>query len=408
MRIQKIVIRGYRSIKDVEWQPGKLNVLIGPNGSGKSNLLRAIELLRFAVEGKLEQNLLRAGGIGSLVWDGKVNNLGWKLEAVPGSIRPGLPPPPNVKPRVKPDNEAVAYELVVTRFGFGNWYAVEQELLADYARVIKGEQQQPFKYLERDKNHAVFFDSQERKLTPPKDRVSDKETLLSQMGVMAGPLVFFFHSSIESWGIYHDLVVHEGAPVRQATVTRRQVRLDSDGQNLVAVLHTLYTTNRDFKKQLNTAMRAAFGREFEELEFPPAEDQRVQMRLHWKSLKSAQSTADISDGTLRFLMLIAILASPASGDFIAIDEPETNLHPSMFPILADLAAEASRTKQILLTTHSPEFLDALGPKQPTTTVVQNVEGETRLATVSGDDLQKWLKRYSLGQLFESGELEALV
>jgi predicted ATPase len=87
-----------------------------------------------------------------------------------------------------------------------------------------------------------------------------------------------------------------------------------------------------------TPMAAAFGDEFEELVFPPAADQRVQMRIRWKSLKREQSAADISDGTLRFLLLLTILASPEAAPLIAIDEPETGLHPSMLPIIASMRA----------------------------------------------------------------------
>src|SRR5690348_10493130 len=126
-------------------------------------------------------------------------------------------------------------------------------------------------------------------------------------------------------------------------------------------------------------MRAAFGTDYEELVFPPAADQRVQLRLRWRSLKTEQSAANLSDGTLRFLLLVAILANPEPGDLIAIDEPETGLHPSMLPIIAELAAEASERTQVILTTHSPQFLDAFTGEPPTTTVAEWVDGETKLS-----------------------------
>ena len=90
--------------------------------------------------------------------------------------------------------------------------------------------------------------------------------------------------------------------------------------------------------------------------------------------------ADLSDGTLRFLMLLAILANPEPGTLVAIDKPETGLHPRMFPIIAEFAASASERTTVVLTTHSPEFLDAF-PSDcvPTTTVVECVEGETKLS-----------------------------
>ena len=107
-------------------------------------------------------------------------------------------------------------------------------------------------------------------------------------------------------------------------------------------------------------------------------------------------------------MLIAILANPSRGNLIAIDEPETYLHPSMFSIIAELASEASKTSQIIFTTHSPEFLTALGVHDPTTTVLQNVNGETNLNILDQQEMKRWLEKYKLGELFVAGDLEALV
>jgi predicted ATPase len=131
------------------------------------------------------------------------------------------------------------------------------------------------------------------------------------------------------------------------------------------------------------------------------------MRIRWRSLKREQSAADLSDGTLRFLFLLAILANPSPPPLIAIDEPETGLHPSMFPIVAEYARDAASKAQVIFTTHSPEFLDAFGEDVPTTTVVERQDGQTTLRIVSGDELSYWLKEYTLGELYRSRELEAM-
>ena len=104
---------------------------------------------------------------------------------------------------------------------------------------------------------------------------------------------------------------------------------------------------------------------------------------------------------------MAILANPEPGDLIAIDEPETGLHPRMFPILAELAAEAAERTQVIFTTHSPQFLDAFKEEPPTTTVAEWVDGETKLSVIDGEELRRWLESYSLGALFRSGDLEGL-
>ncbi|MBI4026849.1 MAG: AAA family ATPase [Verrucomicrobia bacterium] len=177
---------------------------------------------------------------------------------------------------------------------------------------------------------------------------------------------------------------------------------------MIPVLHTLYTNDREFEKEINAAMRAAFGNDFDRLIFPPASDQRIQLRVRWKSLEKEQSAADLSDGTLRFLFLLTVLSSPDPAPLIAIDEPEAGLHPSMLPIVAEYAMDAARRTQVILTTHSPQLLDAFGKTVPTTTVVKWNAGETTLKIIAGEELERWLKEYSLGNLHKSGELEAMV
>ena len=154
-------------------------------------------------------------------------------------------------------------------------------------------------------------------------------------------------------------------------------------------------------------MAAAFGNDFEELLFPPAADQRIQLRIRWKSLEREQTTAELSDGTLRFLLLLAVLANPTPPPLIAIDEPAMGLHPGMLPIVAEYAVAASSRSQVILTTHSAEFLDAFGDSLPKTTVARWEDGKTYLQVVSDEILHYWLQEYTLGKLYRSGELEDL-
>ncbi len=188
-------------------------------------------------------------------------------------------------------------------------------------------------------------------------------------------------------------------------MARHATRVEPGGSNLINVLHTLYTGSRQFKRDLNAAMRAAFSDEFEELLFTPAADQRVQLRVRWKSLESETSAADLSAGTLQFLFLITVLMTPLPPPLIVIEEPEQYLHPSMMAIVAEHAVDAALRTQVVFTTHSPQFLDAFGDTRPTTTMLECREGRTHLATLSTERLAYWLEAYSLGRLFTAGILE---
>lgn len=394
MKIKQLDIEGFRSLRKVSWLPGDLNVIIGPNGTGKSNLLRFLELISVSAQGRMGKYIQSLGGMEPIIWDGSVSSITCTLHTTPegGDLGPEH------------------YEFELARLGSGSSYKVGKELLINSHKLREKTEKKPFKFLERLSKKAVIYDEKERTFTTPEEFISEEETLLS---IASGPFInnhFIppFQKSIASIAVYHDLHTNKDASMRQPTISRLEKRVDPDGQNLISVLHTLYTGDRDFKNDIHSAMRAAFGDDFEELVFPPASDQRIQMRVRWKSLRREQSAAELSDGTLRFLFLLTVLASPTPAPIIAIDEPETGLHPSMLPLVAEYAVDASKRSQVILTTHSPQFLDAFDKKTiPTTTVAKWENGETVFQTLEGRKLDYWLKEYSLGSLFISGELEQL-
>ncbi len=397
MKIIKLEVEGFRSLKSETWCPGDLNVLIGPNASGKSNLLRVLETLSIAAQGGLGRYIQQEGGMEPIVWDGQADRV---------RMRTKMTPIPPYRDDVK---DALTYELTLARLGKSSAYCIDQEVLGNFYKVETGEMQDPFKLLERDTHHAVVYSMDLKRFEAPPASVPEEEALLS---AAAGPFtanrfVADFQKELARWRIHHGFHTHREAPIRTPQVTRADIQVSADGQNLVSVLHSLYTSDRGFEDEINTAMQAAFGEDFEKLVFPPAADQRIQMRIRWRSLKREQSAADLSDGTLRFLLLLAVLANPSPPPLIAIDEPETGLHPSMFPIVAEYARDAANRAQVILTTHSPEFLDAFGQDVPTTTVVERQQGQTVLRVVSGDELSYWLKQYTLGELYRSKELEAM-
>ncbi len=367
MKIKQLDIAGFRSLKNVSWQPGDLNVVIGPNGSGKSNLLRALELLSASTQGSLSKHILSAGGMGAILWDGRASSIWINLKLA---------------------NPTFDYELNLARLGSTSGYSIEGESLFDsnqtsqFTNRTSTSTRSNETWLSTELSFSNLFPE-------------DSEELLDLI-------------KLKGITTYHDLDVSKKSQIRQPSVARNERFVEADGQNLIPVLHTLYTENRDFEWNIDAAMRAAFGSDYEKLVFTPdAGDQRVQMKVRWRSLQRAQSTADLSDGTLRFLLLMTILSAPDPPMLIAIDEPETGLHPSMFPIIAEYAVEASSRTQVVFTTHSPQFLDAFTDIKPTTTVARWENGETFLHTLKGEQLNYWLAEYSLGTLFHDGDLEAI-
>ncbi len=388
MKIVQLDIQGFRSLKTVSWRPGDLNVVIGPNGSGKSNLLRMLELISAAMFTNFEDRIYVAGGFAQLVWDGQAKQIVFSLTTSGTGI--GIA------------RRGFVYEVSIEQDTSASNILVEQEVLRDSAdnfHVIE-KHGSSGEIRGREKDHVI------------KVSEFDTATILSSTTMPTVPWIMqsalpFYRQKISDWKIYQDIHTDQAAPIRQAPISRLEQRVSPDGQNLINVLHTLYSTDRKFKQDINDAMFAAFGADFDELIFPPAADQRIQMRVRWKTLKREQSTADLSDGTLRFLFLITVLASPNPPPLIAIDEPETGLHPSMLPIIAEFAVEAATRTQVIFTTHSDQFLSAFRDTRPTVTVAKWENGETTLTTVEDKELAYWVQDYSLGQLFRSGELENL-
>jgi predicted ATPase len=112
----------------------------------------------------------------------------------------------------------------------------------------------------------------------------------------------------------------------------------------------------------------------------------------------------LSDGTLRYLCLLAVLCDPWPAPFVAIEGPELGLHPDVLPSLADLLVDASSRTQLLVTSYSDDLVDALSETPESVVVCEASEGMTRLRRLSADELKPWLEKYRLGELWTRGDL----
>jgi predicted ATPase len=380
MYVQSLKISGFTSFKDVTWKPERLNVLIGPNGSGKSNLLRALELIRASAAGNLRDFVLSKGGLPRLLWRGAAQYVWFEIATDP-----------------------ILYNLLLTPVPQSGSFRVEAESLN-----LSDPLTQTQRLLYRDDDDGLtVWEGEGVPTFDPTKRLPETETALSMVSALwRHPAPFHLQQELRAWAIYHDLRVGERAEIRRPAVVREERRISPDGQNLIPVLKTLY--EGDFKDAIDSGMSAAFPDDYAELSFRATEPDRIQLYVRRKHSEREDSADDLSDGTLRFLLLLTILATPDPPPLIAIDEPEAGLHPSMLPIIAEFAAAAAARTQVILSTHSPQMLDAFGDTLPTATIFDWAGDHTELKTVSGDGLRKWVEEYSLGRFVFSGEAAAVL
>lgn len=397
MAIQELEISGYRSFDKVAWRPGRLNLLVGPNASGKSNLLRMLELIGRAATGRLAAAMSpkESGGIVPQLWNHSAPSLGWHLRLDP------------VDEGRHQERDAVSLECELKNLPHSSSYEIVKDTLGSWYKYEHGLEKSPYWIYERDERRAMVFDQQAKKLVPFEGPEPDESLLPQISDRRTNPIPSLVRRYLEKWRVYHDIHVERGAPMRAPATTQVARLVDADGGNLASVLHTLYNIDRDFERRIDEGMRAGFGDQYEKLSFPPAADNQIQLAVRWQGSRQPHAALNLSDGTLRFLYLLTVLASPEPATLIAIDEPEIGLHPSMLPVIAEYAADAATRTQVVITSHSPEFLDCFTHHEPTVTVCQWEEGRTRLHSLEHAALETWLAKYRLGQIFLSGELDAL-
>ena len=388
MAIRQLEINGYRSLKKAVWKPGPLNLVVGPNGSGKSNLLRLLGLISEAAHGHLAKSIADSGGMVPILWDHQPGSFGWVL-----SLHVPLGEFPDI---------VASYEVSVGQVGRGSAYRIERDSYTAW--------NEPGKDFGTSRNAGYRRDGQGNVAHRGflKGEICDIEVKEydENESLLAG-VAWDSRDELRSWTLHQDIEVGPSSPMRRPTTTQYVTSLSSGGGNLVPLLHTFYTSNRDFKKAIDDGMRAGFGDEYDHLEFQPAAAQQIQLAVQWKSSSEPHAGQELSDGTLRFLFLLTCLAHPDPPPLIAIEEPDAGLHPSMLPIVAEYASAAAESTQLFITSHSPDFLDAFSALSPTVTLCNWESGATQLYTLDSERLKKWLERYRLGHLFTSGELEAL-
>ena len=382
---EKIHVRGFRRLHDVDLKLKPLNVLIGPNGSGKTSLLDVFSLLAASASGRLRATMSDLSGI-----DANLTNLlaaiGDKARFMAFDLAMGVP-----------GHNPIEYRIAMAPRGVG--YEISDEVLAQR----RDKKPEPFKHIDAHHGDVRYFEQQgtKRGLVRPNWDYNSTESALSQV-----PKMFQepedFRKRLASSTHYHVLDVGPRAPIRLPQQMHDAPLPGHDGEDLVSCLYTLRETDPDRFEAIEATLRAGFP-DFERLNFPPVAAGTLAMTWKDKAGKNPFYMHQLSEGTLRFLWLATLLQSPGLTAVTMIDEPEVSLHPELLSLLADLLREASERTQVIVATHADRLVRFLQPSEVVTISV-NDEGEAEVARADELDLEKWLEEYTLDEVWRMGRM----
>jgi len=358
-----------------------LNVLIGPNGAGKSNLIEAISLLKAASK-DLTAPIREGGGIRDWLWRCAPQTPSALIEATLDNPKGAQP----LRYCLEFAEKNQRFELIEER--------IENE--RPYLSHPK-----PYLYYHMKNGHAIlnYKDEQQRQLRP--EEIDMEQSILAQRKDPDHyPELTWLGETFGRMRLYREWSFGRYTPPRlPQTADLPNDALGEDGKNLGLVLNRL-KRQPTVKARLLQAMRKLYEG-MTDLDVI-IEGGTVQVFAEEGNITVPATR--LSDGTLRFLCLLAILCHPNPPPLICIEEPELGLHPDALPIIGDLLREASENCQLIVTTHSDILVDSLADTPESVVVCEKHAGKTEMHRLDRNSLAEWLRDYSLGELWRRGEL----
>jgi len=355
-----VTIQGFKSIASVEKLPLRpINVLIGANGSGKSNFVGVFSFLHAILEGRLRNYVTAAGGAEKILHFGSktTKEIHFLLSFA---------------------NEVNRYELKLSPTDDDGLFPSRESVY--YGEAFPG----PFMPVLR-----TWQQGREAGISNPQFQ-SATNWLRERLG---------------GWRVYHLNDTSSSSPMRKTAKVDDNDFLRADGSNLAAFLYYLRERHEDSYRLIQQTVRrvAPF---FDDFQLKPLKLKPDDVKLEWRHKNSDQyfDSSSLSDGTLRFTVLATLFLQPRIYrlSVILVDEPELGLHPYAIEMLASLIRQASVDTQVIVSTQSSLLLDHFDPDD--VLVADRERGGTQLKRLERTQLRSWLKRYSLGQLWEKNEL----
>ncbi len=340
--LQTLAVAGYRSLRDVVVPLAPLTVVTGPNGSGKSNLYRALRLLASAARGELVGAVAREGGLASLLWAGPENG------GTQGTVRKN---PIAVRLGFASDDLGYLVDLGIPQVDQFDPFGGDPEIKRE--QVFHGVAARPATLLiDRTRQNTRVRDGAWTNLD---QKLAPYESIVTDLADGDAPELLALRRMMGAWRFYDHFRVDADAPARRAQIGTRSHTLAHDGANIAALWATV--VHAGFGVDLDRAVDEAF----------PGGRVRVvtegglfRLTLSQPGLLRPLDAAELSDGTLRYLLLCAALLPARPAPLLVLNEPEASLHASLLPALARLVARAAERTQVLVVSHAPALVDEVG------------------------------------------------
>jgi len=356
--LDKLHVQGFKSIRDQEIELRALNVLIGANGSGKSNLLEVFHLLNRIVDGRLQLYVGKAGGADALLHFGRDATQEIRIRVTAGTYEYACQLVSTAKDTLVFQSEAARVD--------GEW---TPQILDSFS---SGQRESSYV-------HPPVTDAFEH-------HVSDVTKSL-----------------FSSFLMYHFRDTSDSAKVKMTGDIEDNHALHTDAGNLAAFLYRLQETDRPNYDSIVGTVRLA-APFFDDFVLRPSALNPNKIILQWRDKGSDMEffASALSDGTLRFICLAALLLQPDLPSLVILDEPELGLHPYAINLLADLLYAAATRTQVIVSTQSVTLVNQLGPED--ILVADRKGDESVFRHFTEAEITSWLDDYSLGELWEKNVL----
>ncbi len=371
-----------------------LNVLVGPNGSGKSNFIELFSLLRSLPRSVEESStnlqgvIRRGGGMREWIWKGNRGDKA-QLEVV-----------------LFNSDKSKVYRHAISLDGIGQKLNINNEIIdnqdSSNANLTEHVVHYKMDFLDiaiRRRRGNIITGEQDKELLT--HAFSSSSSILSlRRDSLSYPVLSFIATAYEKIRLFREWNFGRNTIFREPQrADMRNDRLEEDFSNLGLYLNNL-AKHPQIKRTLTLALRDLY----EGLEGYEVIIEGGTVQVFFTEGNFSIPATRLSDGTLRYLCLLAILLDPTPPPLICIEEPELGMHPDILPKIADLLIAASKRTQLIVTTHSDILIDALSDQPESVLICEKHQDQTSIRRLDKNELQPWLEQYRLGQLWSMGEI----